>query len=93
LLLAACCLLLAACCLLLVACRLLPAACFLLLAACCWLLIIRYLLCSLGTYRQLADLHAGKQYKAWKAIRDKLVELTEANPTPKGGKEASTGGK
>jgi len=37
---------------------------------------------------RIADLQAGKQYKAWKAIREKLLEL-RANPPPTRGGGAS----
>ena len=41
---------------------------------------------------RIEDLHSGKMYKAWKAIRDKLQELRSRNPPAAGGAGASGGG-
>ena len=34
---------------------------------------------------RIADLQSGRQYKAWKQIREKLIELKERNPPRRGG--------
>jgi len=39
---------------------------------------------------RIADLQSGRQYKAWKTIREKLIELKEKNPPSKGGAASSS---
>lgn len=41
---------------------------------------------------RIADLQSGRQYKAWKTIREKLIELKELNPPAKPVKDAAMGG-
>jgi len=39
---------------------------------------------------RIAELQSGKQYKGWKAIREKLIELKERNPPPRAGRVAAS---